>query len=121
MHQDALTFALGFFNYKPPVGSIEPPERPPASAASSPAFYQQVTVAPLDLRVDYMPTVIDYENLLRGQVHEIVNLIRLEGAEVHLPGVRVRRVGRESVCGRLLRMRLTPPGGPAEGAGAARR
>lgn len=34
--------------------------------------------------------VIDYENLLSGQVQEIINLFRLEGAEVQLSAVRVR-------------------------------
>ena len=40
--------------------------------------------------------VIDYENLLRGQMQEIINLMRLEGAEVHLPPVRVRPRSRLS-------------------------
>jgi len=35
--------------------------------------------------------VIDYENLLSGQVQEIINLFRLEGAEVQLSAVRVRK------------------------------
>ena len=37
--------------------------------------------------------VIDYENLLRGQMQEIINLMRLEGAEVNLAPVRVRHGG----------------------------
>jgi hypothetical protein len=35
--------------------------------------------------------VVDYEGVLRGEVQEMINLMRLENADLHLPAIRVRR------------------------------
>ena len=56
IHQDAITFGLSFFNYRPPAGSV--PTTPAAATdAARPAFFQQVTVSRIRLRIDYTPTV----------------------------------------------------------------
>jgi hypothetical protein len=67
VHQDALTFALGFFNYKLPSNSVVPPppaadaaplrEGPAEGAAHPQLFFQQVAIAAVDARIDYNPTV----------------------------------------------------------------
>jgi len=55
MHQDAVTFLVSYFS--PKAAPYVPDNLPPPGPPQPPAIFQQLYIAPLAARIDYLPTV----------------------------------------------------------------
>ncbi|KAI8098544.1 uncharacterized protein BX664DRAFT_255802 [Halteromyces radiatus] len=105
--QDALNFLVQFFAFNPSIlrstpgsqaamipsssttnGISHDPGSIPSSS-SLPFQHEHVEIYPIDLKIDYKPKYINYDNIKEGQFAELVNLFQLEGAKLNLSAVKL--------------------------------
>ncbi|ORX90696.1 hypothetical protein K493DRAFT_339837 [Basidiobolus meristosporus CBS 931.73] len=84
--QDTLEFVIKFFNTTPSSESPAPPER------KDNIYFQYCEILPIVLKFDYKPKHLDYSSLKGGNFAELVNLFRLEEADMMLLGVKLRGI-----------------------------
>ncbi|KAK9763685.1 autophagy- protein 2 [Basidiobolus ranarum] len=84
--QDTLEFVIRFFNAPSNTTSPVPSER------KDNIYFQYCEILPIVLKFDYKPKHLDYGSLKGGNFAELVNLFRLEEADMMLLGVKLRGI-----------------------------
>ncbi|CAO3577634.1 unnamed protein product [Absidia cylindrospora] len=64
----------------------------PQDSKDDDIFFQSVEIHPIDLKIDYKPKYINYDNIKEGQYAELVNLFQLEGAKLNLSAVKLNGI-----------------------------
>ncbi|KAJ1507848.1 autophagy- protein 2 [Coelomomyces lativittatus] len=73
LDQDTVQALMSFFSTMSPTSSV------PSSL-----FFQRVEIYPINIKLDYKPKKVDFEDLQSGQFLQLLNFFHLEGAELVL-------------------------------------
>ncbi|KAK9721882.1 autophagy- protein 2 [Basidiobolus ranarum] len=84
--QDTLEFVMKFFDTSPNMARPKSPQR------KEDIYFQYFEVLPIVLKFDYKPKHLDFGSLKGGNFSELVNLFRLEEADMMLLGVKLKGI-----------------------------
>ncbi|OAD00767.1 hypothetical protein MUCCIDRAFT_145930, partial [Mucor lusitanicus CBS 277.49] len=90
--QDAMTFLQKYFLFENEYDQEELDEEGGSDDADEEGpgmFFQHVDIYPITLKVDYKPKVFNLGNFREGQVIELMNLFRLDAAEMQLSHIKL--------------------------------
>ncbi|RKP07930.1 ATG C terminal domain-containing protein [Thamnocephalis sphaerospora] len=86
--QDALNFAIQFFNVDELMNSPKPQQHPKSDSP----YFERFELRPIMLKIDYKPKKFGLSSLREGQFLELMNVFQLDGSEVMLREVKLTGV-----------------------------
>lgn len=83
-------------------GNAKTEEAQPPELPVIPIFYQSFEVSDLHFKIDYEPVNVNYSSLRSGDMFEMINFVKLSGAEVFLNRIELNGVdGNEQLANML--------------------